>query len=408
MAELQRTDGARTLDDREFIALLSMIMAVGALSIDLMLPAFADIRADFGLAADSTAVTGIVSAFLLGLALGQIPYGPFSDRFGRKPMLYAGFAIYAAGAIGAALAPTLPLILAARFIWGLGAAGPRVLAISTIRDVYEGDQMSRTMSFVMAVFVLVPVIAPTLGAAIIAVAPWRTLFWFCAAFVAVLAVWARRLPETRDPANRLDLRFDRVARAARLVVTDRTSAGYTVAMTASFGAFVSYLATSEIIVGDVFDRAPLFPLVFGGFATVMGTAMLANARIVGGVGAKRLVHRVLVAYVAIASGLVATAIVTGGKPPFPVFLVGFGLMLGAHALLIPNFNTVAMAPLGRVAGTASAIIGTVSTGGGTALGALFDRMYDGTVTPLSLAFLGVGVAALATVAWTERGRLTLR
>lgn len=408
MTELQRTERTRHLGEGELVALLSMIMALTALSIDLMLPAFPDIRSDFALAPDSTAVTGIVSAFLLGLAVGQIPYGPISDRFGRKPVLYAGFAIYAAGAIGAALAPTLPLILVARFVWGVGAAGPRVLAISIIRDVREGDQMSRMMSFVMAVFILVPVIAPTLGAAIIIVAPWRTLFWFCAAFVFVIALWALRLPETQSPADRLELRFDRVARAARLVVTNRTSVGYTLAMTASFGAFVSYLATSEIIVGDVFDRASIFPLVFGGFAAVMGAAMLTNARIVSRVGAQRLVHRVLVAYVAIATGLVIVALLTDGHPPFLVFLLGFALMLAAHALLIPNFNTVAMTPLGHVAGTASAIIGTVSTGGGTALGAIFDRTYNGTITPLSLAFLGVGICALAIVAWTERGELALR
>jgi DHA1 family bicyclomycin/chloramphenicol resistance-like MFS transporter len=391
------------LGNAEFVALLSMIMALGALSIDLMLPAFPDIRADFGLAADSTQVTGIVSAFLLGLAFGQIPYGPFSDRFGRKPVLYVGFGIYALGAVGAALAPTLPMVLAARFVWGLGAAGPRVLAISMVRDVSEGDRMARTMSFVMAVFILVPVIAPSLGALINAVAPWRALFWFCVVFVAVVGLWALRLPETQDPADRLELRFDRVVLAAREVVGNRLTVGYTLAITASFGAFVSYLATSEIIVGEVFDKADIFPIVFGGFAAVMGAAMLTNARIVERVGVKRLVHRVLLGYVAIAAGLVTLSVVTGGTPPFVLYLVGFAAMLSMHSLLIPNFNTVAMTPMGHVAGTASAIIGTVSTAGGTLLGALFDRTFNGTITPLSIAFLSMGLAALAAVTWAERG-----
>jgi DHA1 family bicyclomycin/chloramphenicol resistance-like MFS transporter len=396
------TQSTRQLGNTEFVALVSMIMALGALSIDLMLPAFPDIRADFGLAADSTQVSGIISAFLLGLAVGQIPYGPFSDRFGRKPVLYVGFGIYALGAAGAALAPSLPLVLAARFVWGLGAAGPRVLAISMVRDVSEGDRMARTLSFVMAVFILVPILAPSLGALINAVAPWRTLFWFCVVFVMAVGLWALRLPETQDPSDRLELRFDGIARAAREVMKNRTTAGYTLAMTASFGAFVSYLATSEIIVGEVFGRAEIFPIVFGGFAAVMGAAMLGNARIVEKIGSKVLVHRVLLGYVVIASMLVALSVVTDGRPPFILFLVGFAAMLSMHGLLIPNFNTVAMTPMGHVAGTASAIIGTVSTAGGTLLGALFDRTFNSTITPLSIAFFTMGVTALAAVTWAER------
>ncbi|NIS37540.1 MAG: multidrug effflux MFS transporter, partial [Actinobacteria bacterium] len=227
-------------------------------------------------------------------------------------------------------------------------------------------------------------------------------------FVAVLAAWSARLPETRNPEDRLELRLDRILDAARQVWSNRTAAGYTLAMTALFGAFVSYLATSEIIVADVFDRASAFPAVFGGLAAVMGAALLANARIVAHFGARRLVHIGLVGHVLTASGLVAVAMVTGGRPAFPLFLVGFAVMLSLHALLIPNLNTVAMDPLGHVAGTASAIIGTVSTAGGTALGAVFDRMFDGTITPLSFAFLAVGVAALVIVTWTERGKPALR
>ncbi len=402
------TDSTSRLGPIEFVTLVSMILAVGALSIDLMLPAFSDMRTDFGLAADSTAVTGVVSAFLFGLAAGQIPYGPLADRYGRKPMLYVGFAIYIAGAVGAALAPTLPLVLAARFVWGVGAAGPRVLGISIIRDVYEGDQMARTMSLVMAVFVFVPIIAPSLGALMLTVAPWRWLFWLCALFVVVLAAWSSRLHETQDPADRLELRLDRILDAARQVWSNRTAAGYTLAMTALFGAFVSYLATSEIIVADVFDRPDAFPLVFGGLAAVMGAALLGNARIVARYGARRLVHIGLVGYVLAATALAGLSLLTGGTPAFPIFLVGFAAMLSLHALLIPNLNTVAMNPLGHVAGTASAIIGTVSTAGGTALGAVFDRMFDGTITPLSVAFLAVGLAALGIITWTERGKLALR
>ena len=199
----------------EFLALLSMTIALGALSIDLMLPAFGEIRAAFDMPPDSSATAAIVTAYMVGLSSAQIFYGPFSDRFGRKPVLAAGFALYALGAAAAALAPTFGWLLAGRVLWGMGAAGPRVLAISIIRDTHEGDRMARTMSFIMAVFILVPVFAPSVGAAILLVAPWRALFWFCVGYVGLIALWAVRLPETLPPERRIELRFDGIRRAAR-------------------------------------------------------------------------------------------------------------------------------------------------------------------------------------------------
>ena len=379
-------------------------MALGALGIDLMLPAFDEIRSAFDLAADSTRVAGIVTTYMLGLAVGTLVYGPLSDRTGRRPALYLGFLLYGVGALGAALAPSLSTILVARFLWGVGAAGPRTMVLSIIRDSYEGDELAKRMSTVFAVFILVPVLAPALGAGIVAVAPWRWVFWTCVVYVGAIALWATRLPETLDPADRLESRPSDVMRAVKTVLGNRQTIGYMLALTVSFGAFVSYLASSELILSDVFDRAELFPVFFGALASVMGVAMLSNGRIVDRFGVRATVRRALFAYVVAAGALVAVAALTSGAPPLWLFVGLMAVVLTMHALLIPNANALAMDPMGSVAGTAASIIGFISTGGGAALGAIIDRAFNGTVTPLALGFLLSAISALALVTWAEAGR----
>jgi MFS transporter, DHA1 family, multidrug resistance protein len=380
-------------------------MALAALGIDLMLPAFGAMRADLGLPANSTAISAIVTAYFLGLAVGQVIYGPLADRFGRRPALYLGYAVYATGALAATLSPTLSLLVVSRFVWGLGAAGPRVVTLAAIRDTFEGERMSRAMSFVMAVFILVPVIAPTIGAAISAVVSWRYLFGLCIVAVAVVALWGARMPETLDERDRLELSARRIGAAAREVVSHRETIGYTFALTALYGVFMSYIGSAEIIFSETFRRPGAFPLIFGGLGLVMGSAMLLNARVVGRVGTRRLAHGVLVGYVVAASGVALLAVVTGGRPPLPAFLLGLATMVFSHALLIPNLNTIAMAPMGPIAGTASSVIGGVQLAVGAVLGAQLDRAFDGTVLPISLGFLGYGVLAFALVLFAERGRL---
>lgn len=395
----------RRLGRIEFTSLLALSMALAALGIDLMLPAFPQLRRDLGLPADSNAVAGMVTAYFLGMAVGQVLYGPLADRFGRRPILWLGFGIYGAGALVTAVAPTLELVLAARVLWGLGAAGPRVITLAVVRDSFHGEQMSRAMSFIMAVFILVPVLAPSIGAVALTVTTWRWLFGLCALVAAAVLVWSVRLPETLRPEHRLPLGFRRLRAAAHFVVSNRLTVGYTLAMTALWAVFASYLASSQIIFSQTFGQPDRYPVIFGGIAGVMGLAMLLNARIVGPVGTRRLAHVVLLAYVVVATCLAGVALVTGGRPALWLFLVLLAALVTCQALLIPNFNTIAMAPMAAVAGTASSLIGGVQIAVGSSLGALLDRAYDGTVVPLTLGFLAAGLAAVAVVLVAERGRL---
>jgi DHA1 family bicyclomycin/chloramphenicol resistance-like MFS transporter len=390
------------IGQRQFTALLASIMALGALGIDLMLPVFDEIRAHFGLAPDATDVAQIVTVYFLGMAVGQIFYGPFADRFGRRPVLYTGLTIYALAAVGAALAPTLPLMLLSRFVWGLGAAGPRVMAVAVVRDVYEGEAMARAMSFIMAVFVTIPIVAPSLGAAIAALGPWQIVFWFCALYALAVGVWSLSLEETLAVENRRELRMRPVLEAAREVVTNRQTIGYTMAMVFLFGAFTSYLASSELIVGEIYDRPALFPFIFGGTATAMGSAMLLNARLVGKLGLHQTVRYAVTGYTTLALGLLAVTLLTAGKPPFWLAVVWISAVLVMHATMIPNVNSAALEPLGHIAGMASAVIGTVSLAGGALLGALIDRNLSGTITPLILGMVVYGLIAAVWITSAER------
>lgn len=390
---IEVSDGRRTMSGREVIALLAMVMAIVALAVDIILPAFADIRSDFGLAADSTAAAGLITTFLLGLALSQIFYGLLADRFGRKPILYTGIAVYIAGALASTFAPDLGWLLAARFVWGAGAAAPRILTLSVLRDIYSGEKMARAMSFVMAIFILVPVVAPSLGAVLTDWITWRGAVGSTVLVALVVGIWTLRLPETLRAENRLDLTWSDVARAGRIVLTNRVTVGYMFAFTALFGSFASYLASSELIFSDVFGLGDEFPVIFGALAVVMGVAVLVNSRLVERVGLQRLIRLVMIGYLIAAVALNVLSFATDGTPPFWLFAAGLAVVFCMHALLIPNMNSAAMIPMASVAGTASAIIGTVATAGGALLGAVIDRAYDGTVTPLSVGFLVLGIVA---------------
>lgn len=375
--------------------MLAMIMATGALGIDLMLPAFGELRSEFGLEPTSTAVAGIVTAYLVGMAVGQLVFGAIADRFGRKKALVSGLVLYGVAAAMAALSVSLGMLLAARLVWGFAASGPRVVAVTVVRDLFEGDRMAQAMSFVMAVFVMVPVVAPSLGSAVLAISNWHWVFGVCTVFALALLAWTTRLPETLDPANRRPMRIAPFLEATRQVLSNRTTMAATAAMTMLFGAFSSYLASSELIVGDVIGRPESFPLVFGGLAAVMGVAMVGNGTLVGRFGITRMTRWGLTAYTVWAVAMLLAATSIDGRPGVLVYMLGIGPVLALHALVFPNLNTAAMQPMGAIAGTASAVIGTISTAAGAVIGSVMDRFMGNSVIPLAVGFATAGLLALA-------------
>jgi DHA1 family bicyclomycin/chloramphenicol resistance-like MFS transporter len=259
------------------------------------------------------------------------------------------------------------------------------------------------MSFIMAIFILVPIIAPTLGSIILLAGTWRWVFGFTALFGAGIALWTLRLPETLPVERRIPFRARRLTTAARFVVTNRMAMGYTLAQMTVFGFFASYLASSQLILDDVFGIDALFPVIFGASAAVMGVFMLMNTKLLKRFELRKLVRSVFVVYLVGGLGLAAVAYATDGTPSIFLFYAAMLPIFIGHALLIPNLNAIAMIPMGAVAGMAAAIIGTMATLGGAVIGTFIDRAFDGTITPFATAAAISGVVAFGLMLWADAG-----
>lgn len=399
----QKPDSRPDLSFVEFVGLIALMMAMTAFAVDIMLPGLAQIGDELGLA-EANDRQLIITFYLAGFALGQLFFGPLSDRFGRKKPLYAGLVIFAIGAVMAAFATSAAMMLAARILQGIGAAAPRVIAIAIVRDRFSGRQMSRVMSFVIMTFIIIPILAPSVGQAIMALASWRWLFLVLLAASLVTIVWSwLRLSETRAAGDSLPLSVFRIAGAVRVVVTTRQTAGYAIGFGFLFGVLMSYVGSAEQIFVDVYGLGKNFPIVFGAVASAMILASFINSRLVVRVGMRRVSHFALLAFLAVCG--VMALFGYPEKPPLIVFCLFMAAAFFCFGLIGPNFNAMAMEPVGNIAGTASSFIGFYTTAAGATFGWLIGQSFDGSVRPLSIGFTLLVLSALVTVLITERGKL---
>lgn len=396
------TRAATGVGSRELTILLSSIMALMAVGLDLVLPAFDDIRDDYGLGEGSSDAGQIITVYFLGMAVAQLIWGPLADRFGRKPVLMATVAVYVIGASASALAPSFATLLAARAFWGVGAAGARVVATSIVRDRYVGDEMARVMSQIMTIFVLVPIIAPSIGAVILLGFDWPATFWFCALCAVGVLLWSTRLNETLDPANVRPVAPRQVWASYREVAAIPVTMGYTIATVFLQVGFTVYLASSELVIGEIYGRDAEFPIIFGAVAVLFGISAFVNSRLVERLGMETMIDRALVFALCGSIALVALAVTGDGRPNFWVFMPLIGVTLATFMMLMPNMNTTAMVPVGHLAGSASAFISAIRLGVGAAIGGVLNQLVTDSVTPLALSILGAIIAMIAVVAWTRR------
>lgn len=388
----------------EFVALTALIISLVALSIDAMLPALQQIGGDLGARRTNDAQL-VVSALFVGLALGQVFFGPLSDSIGRKPAIHAGLVLFILGCLLSILAADFTVMLMGRVLQGLGAAGPRSVTIALVRDQYEGRAMARVMSLVMMVFILVPALAPGIGQLILMIAHWRAIFGFLLAVAAIALTWfALRQPETLAPERRVEFSPSRILLAVRETCVTRAAFGYTLAAGLIFGAFIGYLNSAQQIFQVQYGLGRLFPVYFAALALAIGSASLVNARLVMRQGMRRLASRALGLLTGLSLAFLVPAYLASGAPPLWALTLYMAAAFFCIGMLFANFNALAMEPLGHIAGVGAAVVGSLTTLIAMTLGALIGQAYNGTVLPLVAGFALLGTASIAVMRWTERGR----
>jgi DHA1 family bicyclomycin/chloramphenicol resistance-like MFS transporter len=366
----------------EFVIIVSLITSLAALSVDAILPALPQIGSDLNVQnANDRQLT--ISLFFLGMAFGQVFLGPLSDKTGRKPPAYWGYALFVVGSLLSLFAMSFPMLLSGRLLQGVGISGSRAVTLALVRDRYEGRAMARVMSFVMTVFILVPMLAPTFGQTMLFLAGWRSIFGGYVLLAVITVLWfALRMPETLAPEDRAPFSLRRIVMAIREIVSIRPALGYTVAAGLINGAFLGYLNSAQQIFQEQYAVGERFPLYFAVAALSLGLASLLNARLVMRLGMRLLVKWSVFAVFGLSIGALGIALLAGGQPPLWFLMAFLMTAFFCIGILFGNMNALAMKPLGHVAGIGTAVIGSLSTLISVPIGVVIGRSYSGTILPL--------------------------
>jgi DHA1 family bicyclomycin/chloramphenicol resistance-like MFS transporter len=385
----------------EFVIIISLMMSLTALSTDAMLPALPQIGSDLGVQNNNDRQL-VVSFLFLGLAFGQLFFGPLSDSIGRKPAVYAGYALYVAGALLSALAASFPMMLGGRLLQGLGISAPRAITLALVRDRYKGRSMARVMSFVSSIFIFAPMLAPTLGQTILLFSGWRGIFGSFVLMALITLFWfALRMPETLATVHRAPFSLKRIIDATLEIIRNRTALGYTVSAGLVSGAFLGYLNSAQQIFQEQYALGERFPLVFGVVSLSIGLASLVNARLVMRFGMRFLVRRSLFAIIGLSILALGIALLPGGQAPLWLFMAYIMVTFFCVGILFGNQNSLAMEPLGHLAGIGAAVVGSLSTLISMPLGTIIGQSYNGTVLPLVIGLALLSGLSMLVVGWAE-------
>lgn len=370
----------------EFIALMALLMCMVALSIDAVLPALGPMASALNVS-DTNQIQLVIAVVYAGMAVGQLFYGFLADAKGRKVAIYLGIAVFVLGSLVALWSDTLEMMLIGRFMQGLGAAGPRTITLAIIRDQYKGNEMARVLSLVMTVFIISPVIAPLMGQGILWLFGWREIFIFLLGLATVAWLWFwLRQPETLAVADRTPFSVRETFRNLRGMVNERSAVCYVVALGLIFGAFIGFLNSVQPVLQGIYQMGAAFPVLFATLTISFAGASYLNSRLVMRFGTRRLALTAALTVAGLSSVMYVFSFMVLGVPPLWGLMIYLGITLFFVGLQFGNLNAMAMEPFGHIAGTASAVIGNVSTLLAVVFGTLVGQLFDGSVLPLVAGF----------------------
>jgi DHA1 family bicyclomycin/chloramphenicol resistance-like MFS transporter len=389
---------------REFVTLMALMISITALSIDMMLPALPEIGRDLRVG-HANDIQLVVTVLLFGMGIGQLLFGPLADSFGRKPVIITGFFIFIIGCLLSIFSNRFEVMVVGRMIQGIGTGGPRTAIIALVRDQYGGRAMARIMSAVMAIFIVVPAIAPALGQAVLLTMGWRAIFGVLMIQGLVALTWFTiRQPETLSRDDRIPFSSVRILDAVLGVCKNRLSMGYTLASGFIAGVLMSYLSSAQQIFQEVYGLGREFPIYMAALALFVGGASFVNSRIVMRFGMRALSYRAVLLFIVLTTIYLAVTYQMGGRTPLWLMMVFFAPSFFCMGILFGNLSAIAMEPLKHMAGIGAAIIGSLSNFISSSLGTLIGRCYDGSALPLASGFFILGILTVIAMRWSENPR----
>ncbi|KEG16900.1 multidrug effflux MFS transporter [Bartonella bacilliformis] len=391
---------------KEFIIVIAALMAINSIAIDIMLPAMPDILQSLH-ATNENDQHYIISCYLISYSATQILFGPISDRYGRRNLVLIGLAFYSFTAIGCVFVSSLPMLLILRILQGIGGAMIRVLTTAIIRDLYSGKKMAEVMSITMMIFLIAAMVGPAIGQIILLFGYWKFIFIFMGIFGFGMMIWIQlRLPETLH--TRSPLSYFSVKNNLRYVITNRTTLCYTLATSIILGCVFISVNTSQQIYEGIYNLGFWFPVAFAVGAAFQAVSSFFNSQLVQYLGMRCIAHSMLVLFCVTSFIWFIASILTGGVVPFPFYMILYCTLMFACGGILANFNTLALEPLGEIAGTASSVTGFFQTSIGTSLGFLIAQRFNETTIINSAGFFFLSLSAILLILWTEKERFCMK
>lgn len=390
-----------SIGHREFVTMMAAIFGLQALGIDIMLPALEQIGTFYEVS-NPNSQQWIVISFVLGFGFPQLIWGPIADRYGRKILLQCSLIGYAIFAIACMFAPSFEMLLVFRLCQGIACSGTRVSAGAIIRDVASGRSMARIMSLVFTVFMIVPILAPGFGTIVISTLGWPWTFGVLGVFAVIVFIWTGfRLPPTMQEARPISVAS--IIGGFKRVLGHRISFGYMCASGVIFGSLFAFIAASEQVFDEVFGRGEMFWAYFAGIAGGLAVMNYLNSRVVERLGMRRISHTMVLLFIASSALNLAYMYFIGES--FWVFYGLFIVSFACFGMIGANFASLALEPMGDIAGTANAVYGFFTSTGASLLGLTIAQQFNGTVIPLLIGYVCLGLASLGIILITERGKL---